>query len=234
MSLTLDERLANSTSQWSKALKLHSHGTRVAMPAIVQSFDEATQTVVVQPAIREQVMKTVNGQKTAVATTLPVISFVPIVIPRAGNFVLTMPIQAGDECLLVISDACLDAWWQSGDVQNQMELRRHNMTDACAIFGIWSQPNLIPNYSTTAAQLRTVDGTAVVEVGASEITVKAVTVNVQATGTATVSGQQVNVTGSESVTISGNSQTTIDGVNFLEHTHTGVTSGGGVTGPVVP
>jgi phage baseplate assembly protein gpV len=85
---------------------------------------------------------------------------------------------------------------------------------------------VISGYSTSAAQLRSLDGNTVVEVGNGEITVKANNVTVQ--------GQQVNVTGSESVAISGNNQTTIDGVNFKEHTHSGVTAGGGVTGPVVP
>jgi aerobic-type carbon monoxide dehydrogenase small subunit (CoxS/CutS family) len=75
-------------------------------------------------------------------------------------------------------------------------------------------------------QLRSDDGNTVVEVGTGEVTIKANTI--------TVTGQQVNVTGSTQVVISGNDQTTIDGVNFLEHTHSGVTAGGGVTGPVVP
>lgn len=221
--ITLNERLGNATTPWMLALKLLDRDLRVAMPAIVQSFDEDTQTVVVQPAITEQML---NEQRVPVPTDLPLISFVPIVMLRAGNFVCTMPIQQGDECLLIISDACIDAWWQSGGVQNQIDLRRHDLSDACAIFGIWSQPKLIPNYSTAAAQLRTLDGTTVVEVGDDEVTIKGTTVTVQAT--------QVNVTGSESVTISGNNQTTIDGVNFKEHTHSGVTAGGGVTGPVVP
>jgi hypothetical protein len=229
--ITLNERLANHTTPWHLAMKATEHNLRVAMPAIVQSFDEATQTVVVQPAIREQIL---NEQRVPIPTTLPLISYVPIVMMRAGDFVLTLPIQQGDECLLIISDACIDAWWQSGGVQNQIDLRRHDLSDACAIFGIWSQPRLVPNYSTSAAQLRSLDGNTVIEVGSGEVTIKAQAVNVQATGTATVSGQQVNVTGSESVAISGNNQTTIDGVNFKEHTHSGVTSGGGVTGPVVP
>jgi Phage protein Gp138 N-terminal domain len=229
--ITLNERLANHITPWHLAMKALEHDLRVAMPAIVQSYDEATQTVAVLPAIREQIL---NKQRIAIPTNIPLLSRVPIIMMRAGNFVMTMPIQAGDECLLVASDACIDGWWQNGGVQNQVELRRHDISDCCAIFGLWSQQRLVPNYSTTAAQLRSLDGTTVVEVGDNEITVQAQTVNVQATGTATVSGQQVNVTGSESVTISGNNQTTIDGVNFLEHTHTGVTAGGGVTGPVVP
>jgi hypothetical protein len=212
-------------------MKALEHDLRVAMPAIVQSFDVATQTVAVLPAIREQIL---NKQRIAIPTPLPLVSRVPIIMLRAGNFILTMPIQAGDECLLVVSDACIDGWWQNGGVQNQIDLRRHDISDACAIFGLSSQQRLVPNYSTSAAQLRSLDGTTVVEVGSGEITIKATTVNVQATGTANVTGQNVNVTGSQSVAIAGNGQTTIEGKNFLTHTHAGVTAGGGVTGPVVP
>jgi hypothetical protein len=220
--ITLNERLANSTTPWMLALKQLDHDLRVAMPAIVQSFDEATQTVVVQPAIREQML---NKQRVPVPTTLPLISHVPIVLPRAGGFALTMPIQQGDEGLVIIADACFDAWYQSGGVQNQIDLRRHDLSDAFFIAGCWSQPRKLPNYSSSTAQLRSDDGQTFIELGSGEITIKASTVTVQAT--------QVSVTGSESVTISGNNQTTIDGVNFKEHTHSGVTAGGGVTGPVV-
>jgi hypothetical protein len=221
--ITLNERLANATTPWMLALKQLDHDLRVAMPAIVQSFDEATQTVVVQPAIREQML---NKQRVPIPTALPLISFVPIVLPRAGGYALTMPIQQGDEGLLVIADACFDAWYQSGGVQNQIDLRRHDLSDAFFIAGCWSQPRKLSNYSGSAAQLRSDDGQTVIELGGGEITIKANTI--------TVTGLQVNVTGSEKVTISGNGQTTVDGVNFLQHTHSGVTAGGGVTGPVVP
>jgi hypothetical protein len=230
--ITLTERLANETEQWSKAAKLLSHEIRVAMPGIIQSFDPVKQTVVVQVAITEQMLN--PATRVPIPTTIGVISDVPIYMPRAGGFSLTMPVKAGDECLLIFADACIDAWWQSGGTQNQIELRRHDLSDAFAILGPWNQQRVLPNYSTTAAQLRSDDGNTVIEVGSGEVTIKAATVNVQATGTATVSGQQVNVTGSQKVTISGNSQTTIDGKNFLTHTHSGVTAGGGVTGPVVP
>lgn len=221
--LSLIERLANATSPFHAALKEHGASLRVAIPGIVQSFDEDAQTVTVQPAINEAML---DENNVPISETLPLLSHVPIVMPRAGGFELTLPVQAGDECLVVFSDMCIDGWWQSGGTQNQIELRRHDLSDAIAILGPWSQQRLISGYSTSAAQLRSDDGQTVIEVGSGEVKITANTV--------TVTGQQINVTGSESVSISGNNQTTIDGVNFKEHTHSGVTAGGGVTGPVVP
>ncbi|MGO4678219.1 hypothetical protein AB4Z40_35770, partial [Bosea sp. 2YAB26] len=45
-------------------------------------------------------------------------------------------------------------------VQNQIERRRHDLSDGFAIIGVWSQPRALSDYSTSAAQLRTDDGSA--------------------------------------------------------------------------
>lgn len=220
--LTLVERLLPDSAANNANARQLSAATRVALPAIVQSFNATTQTVVVRPALLENVR--IAGAQQNV--DLGLIADVPVLDYRGGGFSLTLPIQPGDECYLLFADGCIDAWFQSGGVQARIDGRRHSLSDAIAIFGLGSAPRALASYSATAMQLRSDDGLTVVEVGAGEVTIKATTVNVQ--------GQTVNVTGSTNVAISGNDQTTIDGVNFLEHTHDGVTAGGGVTGPVVP
>ncbi|GAB6170542.1 hypothetical protein JCM15765_03990 [Paradesulfitobacterium aromaticivorans] len=139
---------------------------RVAMPGIIQSFDPAEQTVMVQPAIKERV---VDQSGNIQMVSLPLLLDVPIVIPRAGGIVLTMAIQQGDECLVIFADSCIDAWWVYGDVQTQAEKRRHDLSDAFAILGTWSQPKRITNYSTTSAQLRTEDGAQCIDISSSGI-----------------------------------------------------------------
>ena len=62
--------------------------------------------------------------------------------------------------------------------------------------------------------------------------VNAQTANVKASGDVNVQGQNVNVTGSTEVKIDGNANTHIDGKPFLLHTHSGVQTGGGHSGPV--
>ena len=141
---------------------------RVAIPGIIQSFDAITQTCVIQPAIREKVT---NSDYSTTWTNLPLLLDVPIVIPKAGNFVLTMPITKGDECLIFFSDMCIDGWFSLGNVQNQLEKRRHDLSDCFAILGISSQPNVIQNYSTNSAQLRTLDGTQYIELKDDEINI---------------------------------------------------------------
>ncbi|WP_281696853.1 Gp138 family membrane-puncturing spike protein [Acidaminococcus massiliensis] len=184
--------------------------TRVASPGIIQSFDPETQTVSVQLAIREKRYN--DGEETW--EEVPLLVDVPIVFPRAGGYLLTLPVQKGDECLVIFGDNCMDAWWQSGGVQNQIDCRRHDLSDGYAIPGPWSQPRVIPNYSTKSAQLRTENGEAYIE----------------------LSGNAINLVGG-AITIQGNSvviggSTTIDGKGFIGHQHGGVKSGGDNTGGV--
>lgn len=210
------------TAQWKAFLAQALADLRVALPGIVQSFDPATQTVSVQIAVREAV-STPSGPQN---TPMPVINNVPIVLQRAGALCLTMPIQAGDECLLIFADNCFDLWWARGGVQNQFEIRRHNFWDCFCIPGPWSQPRVLSNYSTASAQLRTEDGTTVVDVGEGKITLTAPQLEINCSG-------QVNISGSQVVISSSGDDTEVDGKTFVTHQHTGVQSGGSDTGPVL-
>ena len=200
---------------------------RCHVPGIVQSYDAAQQTVTVQVAVRELFNK--DGEETW--TEIPLLLDVPIVFPRAGGYVLTLPINQGDEVLVCFGDACIDAWWQNGGVQNQIDIRRHDLSDAFAIPGPWSQPRRVSNYSTNSCQLRNEAGTAYVEIDGSVVNIKASVVNIDAgaINTRGTGGGNVNISGT--VNISGG-HTTIDGRSFLGHTHTGVETGGGSTGGV--
>ena len=151
---------------------------RGAMPGIIQAFDPTTQTVSVQPALRERVRQ---PDLTTRWVAIPVLHDVPLVLPRAGGFVLTFPVQPGDECLLVFADMAIDGWWEAGGVQNQVEKRRHDLSDAFAILGTWSQPRVIAGYATDAARLQTDDGTSYISLKPGEIDLVAATVKANGT-----------------------------------------------------
>ena len=143
---------------------------RVAMPGIIQSFDYETQTASVQLAIRER-LKSDDLSRSWV--NIPVLVDVPIVLPKAGGYVLTMPINKGDECLVIFADMCIDAWFSNGDIQNQIDKRRHDLSDGFAILGTWSQPKKISNYSNNSTQLRTLDGTTYIDLKPGQVNVVA-------------------------------------------------------------
>ena len=234
--ITLAERISSPASQWDAILKAFGRNLHVSLPCIVESFNATKQTITAKPALTE--IGYVSGLKTTQWKNLTLVD-IPIVLPRGGGFVHTLPIKPGDECLVLFADVAIDSWWQSGGQANQIEERRHSLSDGLAIFAPWSQQRVLSNYSTTSAQLRTEDGTVVVDIAAHQITVTAPTVqvsattaNVNATGTATVAGATVNVTGSTTVNISGAGTTHVDSKPFLLHQHTGIQTGGSLSGPV--
>ena len=200
---TISERVTNNQNPstfYDKMSDNISNDIRVACPGIIQSFDPIEQTVTVQPAIRERT-KDQYGNLSYV--NLPLLVDVPIMFPRAGNFVLTMPPQQGDEVLIIFLDACENAWWANGGVQNQEKIRRHDLSDTIALFSIWSQPRRISNFNTSGACLQTLDGSTSIVMTEGAITL---------TGNVTVNGTLTN-----------------NGVNLTTHIHGGVQGGGGTT-----
>src|ERR1039458_3209672 len=128
MAVGVAERIRDAGTQWTAALQQFACRLRVAGPGIIQSFDPVEQTVKVQLALRENVWQQIglNGLTPIFArrdVQVKELLHVPIVLPRAGIFSVTLPIQPGDECLVVFGDMQIDGWWQSGGGQNQIERR---------------------------------------------------------------------------------------------------------------
>lgn len=119
------------------------------LPGIVRSYDPAAQTAVIQPAVRKRI-RTQAGVK---ELDYPLLTDVPVLILGGGQHFLSMPIQAGDECIVLFSDVCMDAWWQSGEVQGQIIARQHDLSDGFAIVGFRSRPNALSNLNTVYPEI---------------------------------------------------------------------------------
>lgn len=150
-----------------------------ALPGIVSSFDAAKQTCEVQLAIQIKKTSPVDGSFEWI-TIRPIVDC-PVFFPSGGGCTLTFPLVAGDECLVIFSSRCIDAWWQSGGVQNQPILRMHDISDGFVFAGVRSQPRKF-NVSTSSAQLRTDDGNAYIEINPTSHDV-----NVQTSGNVNIS-----------------------------------------------
>lgn len=208
--LTPDQLNYAETAQWKTILKQALADLRVSIPAIVQAFDAMEGTVDVQVAIRE-IVRTPNGPAN---TAINPIFKVPVCFPSGGGFSLTLPIQPGDEGMLVFCDMCIDLWWMRGGLQNQFERRRHDLSDCGFYPGGRSKPRALSAYSTSTAQFRSDDGTTYLEIAAGGV------VNIVAPGGLKVNGAIV-ATGE----VTGN------GIALSTHVHGGVQSGGADTGP---
>lgn len=212
------------------------------LPGIIASYNEATQTASVQPAI-----KRIFSEKGSVA--LPVCVDVPVAFPGGGDFYLTFPVKAGDDCILFFSERCIDYWHVNGGVQLPAEYRLHDLSDAFAQVGVNSQPRKLSAVQTDGAELRTRDRSTYIKLTNGTIFIKGNIVhegnntqtgNLNRTGTSTTSGQITGqggmaVSGGTGVTMSGNvthsgGNLTSNGKTLHTHTHSGVTPGGGNSG----
>lgn len=174
-----------------------------AMPGIIQSFDAARMTCTIQPAIRGAIIAP-NGR--AEAADLPLLVDCPVVFPGGGGYILTYPLKAGDEALIVIAERCIDAWWQSGGVQAAAEYRLQDLSDGFVIPGPRSQPHVVAGgVGMTGAELRTDNGTTVLRL-------KGTAVELVAPGGVTFDTPTLTLTG----------DMVCGGFSYLGHTHTGV------------
>jgi hypothetical protein len=175
---------------------------------------------------------------------LPLLQQIPLAAYCGGGWNLTFPVQPGDEVLVVFSDTCIDAWFQNGaplDPSNKLGIktqwpvspRRHNLADGISAVMLRSGPRGLQNFSPTDVELRNDAGTVKISMSPTgDISITS------PNGTVTVNAQTANVNGTDAVNVTGGQvviagTTKIQNVLFLPHTHNGVTTGTGVSGPVV-
>jgi hypothetical protein len=119
-----------------------------AIPGVVVSYDAASQTAAIQPAIKNAQL---DPDGDPIVEQLPQIPNVPVLFPRAGDFSLTFPVLAGDTVLLVFQSRSADRWRNDGQSDRQPSTyRMHDMSDAVAFVGYY--PATFP---LTAAQAPT-------------------------------------------------------------------------------
>lgn len=140
----------------------------VARPGKIVAYDETTNTAFVKPMIKRALFDD-NNERTY--EELPDIPFVPVIWPRAGKFVLSLPLEEGDPVLLLFVDVSMAEWRATGDLSEPTDARRHSVGWPVAI------PGLYPDTQTMgdgAARKTNVifgrhDGDARIEISAEEI-----------------------------------------------------------------
>lgn len=107
----------------------------VCLPGIVQSYDDATKTCSVAPAIRKPV-PVEDG--TTVTEDLPVIQNVPVLVLGSPAITVEVELTKGDSVLLVFCDFSPAAWRGNGNVSDPPDLRKHGPAYPVAI--PWMRP----------------------------------------------------------------------------------------------
>jgi hypothetical protein len=201
-----------------------------AMPAIVKSVNFDAMTIEAEITVMGE---TTNPDGTTNQVAIFPCPDIPICFPSAGGFTLTLPIAVGDEVLLVFASRCIDGWWELGDVQAAPEFRMHDLSDAFAIPGPKSQPNVIANISSTNAQLRSHSGNVYLEITPSGAINLVAPAGVTVTGMLTVDGGLTfdgNLAVTGSITATG--EVTGKGIPLSSHTHTSGEPGSPTSGPI--
>lgn len=127
---------------------------RTAIPVrLVEDSDG--HTVKLQPLIKA-VRKKPDG--TTEQVSLPVLSNVPIQHGGGGGVSLTHPHKGNDEGIFLICHRSLDAWFQQGGEQPQVDARMSSLSDGFYLSNVRSTPRKLKDVSTTSTQVRSDDG----------------------------------------------------------------------------
>lgn len=122
----------------------------------VKSFDPATQTISVQPDYQP----VHNGEKVA----MPVLDEVPVRFPRAGGFVITTPIKAGDKVVLRPQMRSSEEFHTGGDYTPVSDNRSMSLSDMEAFLdGGEPLTDPIPSFNSSNLEIRSADGSFAME-----------------------------------------------------------------------
>ena len=177
---------------------------RVAMPAQIESYDALNSVATVKisiPHVRDD----------EEVFDVPIISAVPVLWQRAGLASITFPLQRGDWGLVVHCDGDIGKWALDMDASQPQSRRRHAWTDAVFL----PQVHGLQPSSLIGLELKYGANT----VTLSEAGVTVTSQNIALVGNTTITGN-LNVTGTS----------TLAGIPFASHVHSGVQTGAGLTG----
>jgi len=118
---------------------------------IVQAFNSSNQTATVQIALKQ--VKEIAPDGTRTLVEYPLLLQCPVVVLYGGADFISMPITAGDNCLIFFNDREIDNWFSDGGVQAPTSGRVHDLSDGIALVGIRSLQNSILTYLANGIRL---------------------------------------------------------------------------------
>jgi hypothetical protein len=122
----------------------------------IQSFNSTNQTVYATVNYTKTFfqLNTVTGLYSPVQVNYPTLINCPLIILGGGTAHMTFPVAKGDECLLLFNDRDIDNWWAAGTTTQAVATSRlHSFSDAFALVGVKSTPNVLTAYDAVRALL---------------------------------------------------------------------------------
>jgi len=112
----------------------------------IVSFDPATQTASIQLAV--------DIQDSQAVYRYPLLTNCPVFVLSGGGGCITMPVTAGDSCLVLFNDRDIDNWYTTGNEAVPNSTRMHDLSDGLALVGFRNLSNKIFGYDSTEVQIR--------------------------------------------------------------------------------
>lgn len=103
----------------------------------INSFDGVKKTATIQILFKRQ-------YPDGTIASYPLLLDCPVFTLQGGGGYIQMPIQAGDQCIVLFSDRALDDWYTNGSQSVPSSKRMHDFSDGIAIVGINPVNKLIP------------------------------------------------------------------------------------------
>lgn len=157
--------LSDILNEWKKNIFLtmncHAVGT-------VKSFDSDKRTVTVTINYTKTFYQQDSiGNFNPKQVDYPVLMDVPVLILSGGTGMVTMPIDEGDQCLILFNDRDIDNWFSGANSGPVNSGRLHALADGIALIGLFPANKSIDDYDTS--RVRVQNGTTYVGVGADKI-----------------------------------------------------------------
>lgn len=118
---------------------------------IVRAFDKDTQRADIEVAYKQ--VKDILEDGTRVYQEYPILMDLPVVVLFGGVDFLSLPIQVGDNCLVLFNDNEIDQWAKNGNGGNCSTFRMHDLSDGIALVGIRPLTNSIVGYLANGIRL---------------------------------------------------------------------------------
>lgn len=125
-----EEEEFSLTDVFKSAMSASLFDVHTAIPAKVLKYYKDDQSVDCLPVLKK---KFPDGE----VREMPKIPKVPVAHQRTASAIIHMPIQKDDYVLLVFTERSIDKWIQSGGVIDPEDTRKHHLSDAVAIAGIF-------------------------------------------------------------------------------------------------
>ncbi len=207
-----------------EAIKTALRSSRSALPGRIVSYDSVTQAAEVEIQLEIPLMK-LDGRNEVKRgqheyEPLPTLHGVPVGHPRGGGFFVHFPMVKGDFVWVMFSDLSMDEFTRTGTVSKPVDIRSHELFPYALPASDPSLPNKLPILPAPLPSDELVIG----REGGSEIRFK--------------QNDEVHIAGGDDfLSLAAKVLTELQSIktDFDLHTHTGVTTGPGVSGtPVVP